>query len=43
LDVPEAKLRRMSRDEIELEIGAGAANLTIDTGSGGVTIETRGA
>ncbi len=43
LDVPEAKLRRMSRDEIELEIGAGNASLRIDTGSGGVTIESRGA
>lgn len=41
LDVPAAKLRRMSRDEIELEIGDGVASLRIDTGSGGVTIESR--
>lgn len=41
LDVPAARLRRMSRDEVELEIGEGRANLTIDTGSGGVSIRTR--
>lgn len=41
LDVPAAKLRRMSRDEVELEIGDGRANLTIDTGSGGITLRRR--
>ncbi len=41
LDVPNAMLRRMSRDEVELEIGGGAARLEIDTGSGGITIRTR--
>jgi DUF4097 and DUF4098 domain-containing protein YvlB len=41
LDVPNAMLRRMSRDEIELEIGGGDARLEIDTGSGGITLRTR--
>jgi hypothetical protein len=41
LDVPNAMLRRMSRDEVELEIGAGDARLEIDTGSGGITIRSR--
>jgi hypothetical protein len=41
LDVPNAMLRRMSRDEIELEIGGGDARLQIDTGSGGITLRTR--
>lgn len=42
LDVPAAKLQRMSRDEVDLEIGDGRADLQIDTGSGGITIRTRG-
>lgn len=42
LDIPAAKLKRMSRDEIDLEIGDGRALLEIDTGSGGVRLETRG-
>lgn len=41
LDVPNAKLRRMSRDEIDLEIGEGQASLQIETGSGGVKIRSR--
>ena len=41
LDLPDAKLRRMSRDEVELEIGDGRAVLDIETGSGGVKIERR--
>jgi hypothetical protein len=41
LDVPNAMLRRMSRDEVELEIGDGRAHLTIDTGSGGIKIRNR--
>lgn len=41
LDVPNAMLRRMSRDKIELEIGGGDARLEIDTGSGGITLRTR--
>lgn len=41
LDVPNAMLRRMSRDEVELEIGGGAAHLEIDTGSGSIRIESR--
>ncbi|UCC72509.1 MAG: DUF4097 family beta strand repeat protein [Gemmatimonadota bacterium] len=41
LDVPNAMLRRMSRDEVELEIGGGDARLEIDTGSGGITIRSR--
>lgn len=41
LDVPNAMLRRMSRDEIELEIGGGDAELRIDTGSGGITLRSR--
>lgn len=41
LDVPAARLRKMSRDEVELEIGDGRANLTIDTGSGGISIRRR--
>ncbi|MGD8867259.1 MAG: DUF4097 family beta strand repeat-containing protein [Gemmatimonadales bacterium] len=38
LEVPNAMLRRMSRDEVELEIGDGRAQMTIDTGSGGIKI-----
>jgi DUF4097 and DUF4098 domain-containing protein YvlB len=41
LDVPNAMLRKASRDHIELEIGGGEARLHIDTGSGGVKIRTR--
>ncbi len=41
LDVPDARLRRMSRDLVELEIGDGRANIEIDTGSGGIKIRTR--
>lgn len=41
LDVPGARMHRMSRDELEVEIGEGRAHLTIETGSGGVTIRTR--
>jgi hypothetical protein len=41
LDVPAARLRRMSRDHIELEIGDASANLEIDTGSGRIEIRTR--
>jgi hypothetical protein len=41
LDVPAARLRKMSRDEVELEIGEGRADLTIDTGSGGISIRRR--
>jgi len=41
LDVPNAMLRRMSRDEVELEIGDGRAHLEIDTGSGGIRIRNR--
>lgn len=41
LDVPNAMLRRMSRDEVELEIGDGRASLHIDTGSGGIRINNR--
>lgn len=41
LDVPAARLRKMSRDEVELEIGDGRASLTIDTGSGGISIRRR--
>ena len=43
LDVPSARLHKMSRDEIELEIGDGRAQLRIDTGSGSVHIRSRGA
>ena len=42
LDVPNAMLRRMSRDKVELELGGGAAHLEIDTGSGSIRIEGRG-
>ncbi len=42
LDLPSARLTRMSRDEVDLEIGGGAARMQIDTGSGGVNILTRG-
>ena len=42
LDVPNAILKRMSRDEIDLQLGDGRARLEIDTGSGGVRIESRG-
>lgn len=38
VDVPAARLRKMSRDEVELEIGDAAAYLHIDTGSGTVSI-----
>jgi hypothetical protein len=41
LDVPNAMLRKMSRDSVELEIGGGQADMEIDTGSGGVKIRTR--
>jgi hypothetical protein len=41
LDVPSARLRKMSRDHVELEIGDGRARLAIDTGSGGIRIESR--
>lgn len=41
LDVPDARLRRMSRDLVELEIGDGRAKIEIDTGSGGINIRTR--
>lgn len=41
LDVPEARIRKVSRDEIELEIGESEARLEIDTGSGGIKIRTR--
>lgn len=41
LDVPDARLRRMSRDLVELEIGDGRARIEIDTGSGGIRIRTR--
>ena len=41
LDIPNAMLRRMSRDEIALEIGGGDARLEIDTGSGGITLRSR--
>ena len=41
LEVPNAMLRKMSRDEVELEIGGGDASLQIDTGSGGITIRRR--
>jgi hypothetical protein len=41
LDVPNAMLRRMSRDRVELEIGGGDARLEIDTGSGGITLRSR--
>ncbi|KPK83171.1 MAG: hypothetical protein AMS25_00775 [Gemmatimonas sp. SM23_52] len=41
LDVPAARLRRLSRDHIELEIGDARASLEIDTGSGRIEIRTR--
>ncbi|UCF19459.1 MAG: DUF4097 family beta strand repeat protein [Gemmatimonadota bacterium] len=41
LDVPDAQLRRMSRDHVEVEIGGGGARLEIETGSGSVTLRAR--
>lgn len=41
LDVPSARMHRMSRDEVEVEVGDGRARLRIETGSGGVTIRSR--
>lgn len=41
LDIPNARLRRMSRDHIELTVGDGAGDLEIDTGSGSISIRRR--
>lgn len=41
LDIPNARLRRMSRNEVELELGDGRGRLEIDTGSGRITIRSR--
>lgn len=40
-DVPGAEIVKQSRDELHLRVGGGAARVSVDTGSGGVTITGR--
>ncbi|MBI4514098.1 MAG: DUF4097 family beta strand repeat protein [Gemmatimonadetes bacterium] len=41
IGVPGARVRRLSRDEVSLELGDGRARVVLDTGSGGIRIVQR--